>query len=71
MLLRHAEPTVAKRARWAITSFVLRQPTGHPDYPGLIIDYIATIDFKYTFTEIHEGTIEASIEATASAAGSA
>jgi hypothetical protein len=70
-LLRHAESVAAEAALKAIAGFVLRQPTRHPDHPGLIGDHVATTDFEYTVTRIHDGKIEGRLEATPSVAGSA
>src|SRR5262245_61985987 len=42
LLLRHAESVAAQMVMAAIVGFVLRQPTTHPDHPGLIGDYVAT-----------------------------
>lgn len=52
VLLRSDNSVVQEMAKMAIVAFILRQPTGNADHPGLIGDYVGVADFEITFNSV-------------------
>jgi hypothetical protein len=64
------DPEVQQTAMMGIIAFVLRQPSGSAENPGLIGDYVDDVDFEITFTSV-AGGISYGLHASPTVAGSA
>jgi hypothetical protein len=69
--LLSGNPRVQETTMMAIIAFVLRQPSGGAEHPGLVGDYMDAVDFEITFTSVAGGRISYELRASPTGDGSA
>ena len=69
--LTDPNPINVQGTRSLISAYVLKLPTGTPEHPGVIGDYLPAWDFTVVFTNVDDGKIKYTVAVRGDLAGSA